>query len=138
MDEKDEAPKPRQVAKPKKRKRRRMRSWPLELKVRIVGESFEDGATVAGVARQHGLAPSQLSEWRRLARAGKLKLPQVDDVGFASVAVIEADPITTGPQMVTHPFAQQVRTIDVIKGNITLRLPVDSAPSRIAEIASAL
>ena len=132
MDDKDEAPKHRQVTKRRKRKRRRMRNWPLELKSQIVGESFENGATVVGVARQHGLAPSQLSEWRGLARAGKLKLPQGDDVGFAAVTVTPVGATERGGAVSPNPSVKPPQTIDLIKGDITLRLPVDISPSRIA------
>ena len=48
------------------------RKWPDEVKARIVAETYDEGATVAGVARRHGLARTQLSDWRRLARQGLL------------------------------------------------------------------
>ena len=115
-----------------------MRNWPLELKSQIVEQSFEDGATVADVARQHGLAPSQLSEWRRLARAGKLKFAQGDDVGFASVAVAPFGATETGGAVPPHPIVEPPQTIDLIRGDITIRLPLDTPVLRIAEIASVL
>ena len=48
------------------------RVWPEAVKARIVAETFEEGATVAGVARRHGLSRTQLSGWRRMARDGLL------------------------------------------------------------------
>ncbi len=42
------------------------RVWPDEVKARIVAETFEEGATVVGVARRYGLSRTQLSGWRRL------------------------------------------------------------------------
>lgn len=47
----------------------RRRRWSSDDKVRIVVESFEEGATVSEVARRHGLSPQQLFAWRREARA---------------------------------------------------------------------
>ncbi|TDX22246.1 transposase [Rhodovulum visakhapatnamense] len=44
------------------------RSWPDEVKARIVLESFAHGARVGDVARRHRVLPSQLTTWRRQAR----------------------------------------------------------------------
>jgi len=46
----------------------RRRTWPAEVKARIVAESHAPGATACGVARRHGLSPQQLFAWRREAR----------------------------------------------------------------------
>ena len=48
------------------------RIWPEAGKARFVAETFEEGATVVGVARRHGLSRTQLSGWRRMARGGLL------------------------------------------------------------------
>ncbi len=48
------------------------RRWTAPAKVRMVEETFEPGATVSEVARRHGVAPSQLFAWRRLAEQGAL------------------------------------------------------------------
>jgi len=45
------------------------------LKARIVAESFQPGARVVDVARRHGMVAHQLSDWRRFARQGLLRLP---------------------------------------------------------------
>lgn len=37
------------------------RSWPADVKTRIVAETFEPGASVADVAQRHGLRPQHLS-----------------------------------------------------------------------------
>jgi transposase-like protein len=55
----------------------RRRRWSDEVKARIVAESFAPGAIVSEVARRHGLTPQHLSAWRKAARAGVLKLPDV-------------------------------------------------------------
>ena len=44
---------------------RKRRSWSVEKKRRIVDESLEDGASIAEVARRHGLNANQLFTWRR-------------------------------------------------------------------------
>ena len=48
------------------------RRWTPEEKQRIVAESFDAPRIVSATARRHGLSPSQLFTWRRLAREGKL------------------------------------------------------------------
>jgi len=41
-------------------------------KRRLVAETLRPGASVAAVAREHGVHPNQLFRWRRLAREGLL------------------------------------------------------------------
>jgi transposase len=42
------------------------RTWPAEVKLRVVTESHVPGVTVSEVARPHRLMPSQVTTWRRL------------------------------------------------------------------------
>ena len=70
------------------------RTWPDEVKARIVAETYDERATIAGVARRHGLARTQLSDWRRLARQGLL----------GPVAGAGADPFGLVPVTVSAPL----------------------------------
>lgn len=114
--------------------RRRCRRWPEEVKARIVAETLVDGATVNGVARRHGMLPNHLSEWRRMAREGKLILPNLDGMTFVPVALEEPVAAVSDP-----PDAEtQAGTLDVLRGDVTIRLAADTPAVRIAEIVAAL
>ncbi|WP_299281774.1 transposase [uncultured Tateyamaria sp.] len=114
--------------------RRRCPRWPRDVKARIVAETLVDGATVNGVARRYGLRPNHLSEWRRQAREGKLVLPNLDEVVFAPLAI--AEPQVSRPMPSEAPSA--LETIDLIKGDVTVRVSATTSVQRIAELAAAL
>ena len=44
------------------------RRWPADIRASIIAESYSGSDTISGVARRHGLAPSQLFTWRRELR----------------------------------------------------------------------
>ncbi len=50
----------------------RRRRWSVEEKLAMVRESFEPGKTVSVVARQHGVNPNQVFQWRKLYQGGSL------------------------------------------------------------------
>ncbi|WP_276155462.1 transposase, partial [Sulfitobacter sp. Ks41] len=108
------------------------RNWPSELKARIVAETLIEGETVKAVAKRYELIPSTVSDWRRLARQGKLVLPNLDGMDFVPVE-IEAPAPEAQPLAATSSG-----TIDVIKGDVTVRLDAAATATRIAEIARAL
>ncbi len=108
------------------------RDWPPELKARIVAETLIEGETVKAVAKRYELIPSTVSDWRRMARQGKLVLPNLDGMDFVPVAVEASAPLA-------EPLpAVSACTIDVIRGDVTVRLDVATPASRIAEIARAM
>ena len=72
------------------KRRRRVRSE--DEKRRIVGETFEPGASVSAVARRHGLNTNLLFTWRREMGRGVSALAG-DPVAFVP-AVISAAPVT--------------------------------------------
>jgi transposase len=108
------------------------RSWSEAVKARIVAESFEPGARVVDVARRHGVAPQQVTAWRRDARKGRLVLPVEDAAPFAALVVEEP------PAAAPAPSAPSPSMIEIEAGGVVVRLAGDAPAARVAEIAAAL
>ena len=68
----------------------RRRRWSVEDKLGLVGETHEDGKSVASVAKANGISPSLLYSWRRQALRGDLMAP-ADDLGptFVPISVVD-------------------------------------------------
>ena len=108
------------------------RNWPRELKARIVAETLIEGESVKAVAKRYELIPSTVSDWRRMARQGKLVLPNLNGMDFVPVE-IEA------PAPLAQPLpAASSSTIDVIRGDVIVRLDAATPVARIAEIVRAI
>ena len=106
------------------------RRWLDAMKSLIVAETLVEGATVGAVARGYNMRANHLSEWRRMAREGKLVLPAlVERPVFAPLVVREdVDPV---PEPALLP-------LDLIYGGVTVRLDASTSAARIAEIARVL
>jgi transposase len=87
----------------------RRRRWSLRDKRQIVEETLQPGVTVTEVARRHGLAPSVVFTWRRLAREGRL-----GDAGPAFMPVeITPIPVQTPP---VAPPPRRSGVIEIVLG----------------------
>jgi len=84
------------------------------------------------VAKRYDLIPSTVSDWRRMARQGKLVLPNLDGMDFVPVEIEATAPVAQ-PLLATSS-----NTIDVVKGDVTVRLDAATPVARVAEIARAL
>jgi len=69
----------------------RIRRWrTVEEKRRIVEETLASGASVAQVARLHGVNSNQVFQWRRQYQAGDLALPRATAPKLLPVVVTDA------------------------------------------------
>ena len=68
-----------------------------------------------------------------MARQGKLVLPNLDGLGFVPVEMEEATALAEAPV-----DAGRSSTLDIIKGDVVVRLDASTPAKRISEIATAL
>ena len=107
------------------------RRWPDDVKARIVVESLL-GVRVYDVAAKYGLIARHLSQWRGLARKGKLVLP-VD--GGPSFVPLMVEPAAAPALVGTMPQAGVVK-IEI--AGAVLHVAPDCSPDRAAALAAAL
>ena len=108
------------------------RRWPDEIKARSVAESLVPGARVCDVAAQYGLIARHVSQWRGLARQGKLILPDHGAAAFVPLVLERAatpDPV----EAKTDPGVVKVEIAGAV-----LHVASDCSPDRAAALAAAL
>lgn len=102
------------------------RRWPDAVKARIVAETLMEGATVSAVALRYDMRANHLSEWRRMAREGKLVLPALaEEPSFAALVVRE--------DVDAAPEPAQLWPLDLICGAVTVRLDARTSAVRIPD-----
>ena len=110
---------------------RRRRS--VEEKRRIVERTLEAGASVARVARTHGVNANQVFAWRRQYRQGLLECGKGDALRLLPVRVTEA----AGSEAAGSRSAQTQRTpaglihIEFPKGHLRIAGRVDTEALRV-------
>jgi transposase len=93
------------------------RKYPLADKLRILQEARQPGASVADVARAHGINANVVFGWRRLAKRGLLRAPDPQSVQLLPVQV-ESPTVLPGKKSASVPG-----TADGEHGNIEVEFP---------------
>ena len=101
----------------------------LELKRQIVEETLAPGASVARVARAHGVNANQLFGWRRQYRQGLLEAGKRGMPGLLAVRVAEAGAHASDVPSGRTPYG--TIQIELPKGQLRLMGLVDSEALRV-------
>jgi transposase len=86
----------------------------VEEKRRIVEETLAEGASVARVARAHGVNANQVFGWRRLYHAGRLG-------GNGSVKLLPVSVSESSPPQMTSPRSEHSAPVR-LQGSIHIKL----------------
>ncbi len=105
------------------------RRWSDEFEGRVVAEKLVPGVMLNEVARRHDLRPNHLPSWRRLAKDGKLPVPDLAGAEFAPVVFEHPDP---------EPQDRAISPKDGLYSDIVIRLDATTPAPRVAEIVRAL
>lgn len=97
-----------------------------------MAESLLPGARVCDVAQKYGLIARHLSQWRGLARKGKLVLPGDDGPAFVPLML---EPVAVPGPEVAMAESGMVR-IEI--AGVVLHVASDCSPERAAALAAAL
>jgi len=101
----------------------------VDVKRRIVEESLAEGASVARVARAHGVNANQVFTWRRLYRQGRLGSGKGAMPGLLAVRVTE--PAMTPRTSETDRTTSGTIQIELPKGRVRLTGVVDTETLRV-------
>lgn len=119
------------------RRTRGYQRWPDDVKARIVADGFQPGVRVADVARRHGLASHQLSDWRQRARQGLLALPAEMMAGVAEDGEPAFVPVMVSPEGEDKRPADGSIAIE-FGGGVMTRVPGDIPEDRVMALVRAL
>jgi transposase len=75
----------------------RRRRWSPEEKLQILREALAPGSSVGAVARRHDICRSQIYQWRRAFRSGRLRSEAFAVVDFLPVEVCDDEEADESP-----------------------------------------
>lgn len=109
--------------------RRRFRT--VEEKRRIVEETLQPGASVARVARAHGVNANQVFGWRRLYRQGRLERKESDAPDLLPVRVTSATMAERSASASTRRTPSGMIHVELPKGQLRIAGRVDAETLRV-------
>ena len=114
----------------------RRRRWSSEEKLQILREASAPGSSVGAVARRHDICRSQIYQWRRAFRSGRLRSESLAVVGFLPVEVCD-DNKDEAPAVDETPSPAIIISIELRHGR-TLRLPSTLSCHEIRRLVAAV
>jgi len=99
----------------------RRRRWSSEEELEILREASAPGSSVGAVARRHDISRSQVYQWRRAFRTGRLRSESFAVVDFLPVEVCDGDN-EEAPSVDEEASSGCMVSIELRHGG-TLRLP---------------
>ncbi len=115
----------------------RRRRWSSEEKLQIVQEAFAPGSSVGTVARRHDICRSQIYQWRREFRSGRLRSKSLAVVDFLPVEVCDEED-EPGPPNDTLSSSSGVLILIKLRHERTLRIPSDLPCDQIRRLIVAV
>jgi transposase len=104
----------------------------LEEKRRVVEETLEPGASVARVARAHGVNANQVFAWRRLYRQGLLENANGKAAGLLAVRVVETPTVKEAARSAaTQRTPSGMIQVELPKGHLRIAGRVDTEALRV-------
>jgi transposase len=102
----------------------------------IVEQASEPGASVARVARVHGLNANVVFHWRRLYREGKLVTEPTQAMKLLPVSIAEHDEVERQPDALV---ASRVSAIHIqLPGDVRISVEGDADPAAIRAVLEIL
>lgn len=114
----------------------RRRRWSSEDKLRILREASAPGSSVGAVACRHDISRSQIYQWRRAFRSGRLRSESLAVVDFLPVEVCDDDDDEDEEAPVDEaPSSNLLISIELRHGR-TLRFPSDLSCHEIRRLVA--
>jgi transposase len=83
----------------------RRRRWPIEVRLKVLDEVLQPGASVAAVADRHGVARGLIYQWLRQVREGQMPGLSLDKPEAAAFV-----PVSVAPEASNSPRTKPVAT----------------------------